>query len=50
MSREANDLLRQIVNGKNEHKVAASAPIANKEANDALRQIAFGTDHQGENA
>jgi hypothetical protein len=48
MSRETNDLLRQIVNGKYDHAAAASAPIANKEANDALRQIVFGTNPEGE--
>ncbi len=48
MSREMNDLLRQIVHGKAEHAASASAPIANQQANDALRQIVFGTDHEGE--
>ena len=48
MSRDMNDLLRQIVNGKAEHAASASAPIVMQQANDALRQIVFGTDNEGE--
>lgn len=48
MSREMNDLLRQIVNSKAEHAASASAPVAHKEANDALRHLVFGTTHEGE--